>query len=76
MGGKDSRPELLLGTRDLLIPRSLASGPMHGYRIAVRLCQVSEDVLRAGESSLGPALRLLAEFERLAGAKFKVLETS
>ncbi len=51
--------ELLPGTLDLLILRTLTSGPMHGYGIAQRLQQVSEDVLRVGESSLYPALQRL-----------------
>jgi PadR family transcriptional regulator len=51
--------ELLPGTLDLLLLRVLAVGPMHGYGIAQRLKQVSEDVLRVGESSLYPALQRL-----------------
>src|ERR1700732_1120364 len=61
MGRKNSTPELLPGTLDLLILRTLALRPMHGYGIAQRLKQVSDDVLQVGESSLYPALqRLLA----------------
>ncbi len=51
--------ELLPGTLDLLILRTLLSGPMHGYGIALRLQQISDDVLRVGESSLYPALQRL-----------------
>ena len=51
--------ELLPGTVDLLLLRVLAAGPMHGYGIAQRLKQVSDDVLRVGESSLYPALQRL-----------------
>ncbi len=51
--------ELLPGTLDLLILRTLLSGPMHGYGIAQRLQQVSDHVLRVGESSLYPALQRL-----------------
>jgi len=51
--------ELLPGTVDLLLLRVLATGPMHGYGIAQRLRQVSDDVLRVGESSLYPALQRL-----------------
>lgn len=54
-----SSPELLPGTLDLLLLRVLALGPMHGYGIAQRLKQVSEDVLQVGESSLYPALQRL-----------------
>jgi PadR family transcriptional regulator, regulatory protein PadR len=52
-------PDLLPGTLDLLILRTLVRGPMHGYGIADRLRQVSEDVLHVGESSLYPALQRL-----------------
>ena len=52
-------PDLLPGTLDLLILRTLVPGPMHGYGIAQRLKQVSEDVLQVGESSLYPALQRL-----------------
>jgi PadR family transcriptional regulator, regulatory protein PadR len=51
--------ELLPGTLDLLILRTLVRGPMHGYGIAQRLKQLSEDVLQVGESSLYPALQRL-----------------
>jgi PadR family transcriptional regulator PadR len=52
-------PDLLPGTLDLLILRTLAHGSMHGYGIAERLKSVSDDVLRIGESSLYPALQRL-----------------
>jgi PadR family transcriptional regulator, regulatory protein PadR len=57
--GKPDAPELLPGTLDLLILRTLVPGPMHGYGIAQRLRQVSDDVLHVGESSLYPALQRL-----------------
>jgi len=57
--GKNDASELLPGTLDLLILRALMAGPMHGYGIAQRLRQVSEDVLQVGESSLYPALQRL-----------------
>jgi PadR family transcriptional regulator, regulatory protein PadR len=61
MGSKES-PEILPGTLDLLILQTLRGGAMHGYGIAQRLKEVSEDVLQVGESSLYPALqRLLLE---------------
>jgi transcriptional regulator len=52
-------PDLLPGTLDLLILRTLLRGPMHGYGIAERLKQVSREVLQVGESSLYPALQRL-----------------
>lgn len=59
MGRQPKPSELLPGTLDLLILRALAPGPMHGYGIAQRLKQVSDDVLQVGESSLYPALQRL-----------------
>jgi transcriptional regulator len=50
---------LLPGTLDLLILRVLSTGRQHGYGIAQRLQQVSDDVLQVGESSLYPALQRL-----------------
>jgi PadR family transcriptional regulator, regulatory protein PadR len=58
MGTKNA-PELLPGTLDLLILKTLARGAMHGYGIAQRLQDVSDDVLQVGESSLYPALQRL-----------------
>src|SRR5262245_5948385 len=46
----------LHGTLDMLALKVLANGPMHGYGIAVRLQQLSRDVLQVEEGSLYPAL--------------------
>ncbi len=59
MGERGKASELLPGTLDLLILRALAAGAMHGYGIALRLKQVSDEVLQVGESSLYPALQRL-----------------
>jgi PadR family transcriptional regulator PadR len=59
MGAPKQASEILPGTLDLLILRALVPGSMHGYGIASRLKQVSEDVLQVGESSLYPALQRL-----------------
>jgi PadR family transcriptional regulator PadR len=56
MGNSESL-ELLPGTLDLLILKTLAAGPAHGYGIAQRLRAVSDDVFQIGESSLYPALQ-------------------
>jgi PadR family transcriptional regulator PadR len=55
----DSKAELLQGTLDMLILKTLAMEPMHGYGIAVRIQQISKDVLRVNQGSLYPALRRL-----------------
>ena len=51
--------ELLPGTLDLLVLRTLTREPMHGYGIAQRVKTLSKDVLQVGESSLYPALQRL-----------------
>ena len=57
--GTDQSPDLLPGTLDLLILRTLRAGAMHGYGIAQHLKTSSDDVLQVGESSLYPALQRL-----------------
>ena len=52
-------PELLPGTLDLLILKTLLRGRMHGYGIAQHLKTVSGEVLKVGESSLYPGLQRL-----------------
>jgi len=52
-------PELLRGTLDLLILKTLLRGRMHGYGIAQHLKTVSGEVLKVGESSLYPGLQRL-----------------
>ena len=55
-----SRPlDLLQGTLDLLILRTLNLGPMHGWGISQRIQQMSDDVLRVNQGSLYPALQRL-----------------
>jgi transcriptional regulator len=51
--------ELLPGTLEMLILKTLTRGPAHGYAIARHLEQTSSDVLQVGESSLYPALQRL-----------------
>jgi PadR family transcriptional regulator len=53
--------DLLQGTLDLLVLKSLAAGPNHGYGIATRIHHLSEDVLRIEEGSLYPALYRMEE---------------
>jgi PadR family transcriptional regulator, regulatory protein PadR len=48
--------DLLQGTLDLLILRTLALEPMHGWGIALRIQQLSREVLQVGQGSLYPAL--------------------
>ena len=57
----NSKAELLQGTLDLLILKTVALGPVHGYSIAQRIRQVSKDVLQVRQGSLYPALHRLEE---------------
>jgi transcriptional regulator len=59
MATTNTPPDLLRGTVDLLILRTVANGPLHGYAISQRLRVVSGDVLQVGESSLYPSLQRL-----------------
>lgn len=52
----ETRTELLQGTLDMLILKTLTLGPMHGYDIVRRIQQVSDDVLQVEEGSLYPSL--------------------
>jgi transcriptional regulator len=52
-------PDLLPGTVDLLILRTLQAGPLHGWAISERIQHVSEDVLQINQGSLYPALHRL-----------------
>jgi PadR family transcriptional regulator, regulatory protein PadR len=57
-----SKPtDLVQGTLDLLILRSLALEPMHGWAVAQRIRQVSGDVLQVGQGALYPALHKLEQ---------------
>lgn len=53
--------ELLQGTLDMLILKTLELGPRHGYSIAERIEQVSDEILLVEEGSLYPALHRLAK---------------
>ncbi len=56
-----AKPNLLQGTLTMLILRVLAQGALHGYEIANRIQQLSDDVLKVEEGSLYPALYRLEE---------------
>ncbi len=52
-----SRAQLLQGTLDLIVLRTLAAmGPQHGYGLALRIQQVSEDLVQLNQGTLYPAL--------------------
>lgn len=54
-----SVPDILPGTLDLLILRTLQTEPMHGWAISERIQQISQDVLQVNQGSLYPALHRL-----------------
>lgn len=54
-----SQQDVLRGTLDMLILRTLADGPMHGWAISERIQQLSDDVLRVNQGSLYPSLHRL-----------------
>jgi PadR family transcriptional regulator, regulatory protein PadR len=55
------RNDLLPGTLDMLVLKTLTFGPLHGYGIAQHLQEVSRDVLRVEEGSLYPALQRMRQ---------------
>jgi len=65
------KTDLLQGTLDLLILKTLALGPLHGWGIAKRIQQLSDDVLQANQGSLYPALYRM-EDRGLIGADWGV----
>jgi transcriptional regulator len=70
------KSEILQGTLDLLVLKTLDSmGPMHGFGIAVRIQQVSEDLLQLNQGTLYPAL-LRLEQRRWIASKWGVSENN
>ena len=59
MARDDEKSELLRGTLDMLILKTLTVQPMHGYAIAQHIERLSEDVLTVEQGSLYPALERL-----------------
>jgi transcriptional regulator len=57
----ESRLDLLQGTLDLLILRTLVTGPKHGWAVSERIQQISEAVLQVNQGSLYPALHRLEQ---------------
>ena len=71
-----SKIEVLQGTLDLLVLKTLDSmGPMHGFGIALRIQQVSEEMLKLNQGTLYPAL-LRLEQRRWIAAKWGVSENN
>jgi transcriptional regulator len=59
MGLTNTPSDLLPGTLELLVLKTLATGPKHGYAIVEHLRLTSQEILQVGESALYPALQRL-----------------
>jgi transcriptional regulator len=55
------RRDLLPGTLDMLVLKTLSTQPMHGYGVAQHIQRLSQDVLRVEEGSLYPALQRMRQ---------------
>ncbi|MGA2848768.1 MAG: PadR family transcriptional regulator [Terracidiphilus sp.] len=71
---KPTKFDLPQGTLDLLILRVVALGPIHGYAIAQRIQQMSQDALQVQQGSLYPALHRL-EYKKFLAADWRPSET-
>jgi transcriptional regulator len=69
------RPDLLPGTLDMLILKTLTRAPLHGYGIAQSIKRTSDDVLTVEEGSLYPALQRLL-LQGWVKAEWKMTETN
>src|SRR5579863_1949819 len=70
-----AKRDLIQGTLDMLILKTLARGSLHGYAIAVAIEQRSQDELRVEEGALYPALHRL-EVAGLLSSEWKLSETN
>src|ERR1700678_3436856 len=70
-----AKPDLLPGTLDMLILKTLTRAPMHGYGIALAIRRLSDEVLTVEEGSLYPALQRLL-LQGWVNAEWKITETN
>ena len=70
MGRKEKPSDLVQGTLDLLVLKTLRQGPLHGYGIAQRILVTSRNVLEVQQGSLYPALHRL-ERKGLVASEWK-----
>ena len=75
MAGADKQTAIVQGTLHMLILKTLALEPMHGYGIGVRLEQISKGVFQVNAGSLFPALRRL-ERDGLISDDWRVTENN
>src|SRR5580658_753756 len=74
IGTMTKKPDLLPGTLDMLILKTLNRAPLHGYGIALQIKRLSDDVLTVEEGSLYPALQRLL-LQGWVKAEWKMTET-
>ena len=60
-------PDLLHGTLDLLVLKTLSTGPLHGWALAKRIQETSRDVLEVAQGSLYPSLYRLEDDDLIVG---------
>jgi PadR family transcriptional regulator PadR len=70
-----SKPDLMPGTLDLLILKTLTRSPLHGYGIALAIKRLSDEVLTVEEGSLYPALQRLL-LRGCVKAEWKISDTN
>jgi len=70
-----AKPDLMPGTLDLLILKTLTRSPLHGYGIALSIKRLSDDVLTVEEGSLYPALQRLL-LKGWVKAEWRITETN
>lgn len=58
---RPTHQDVLRGTLELLVFKTLALGPMHGWGISQRILQLSDDAFQVGQGSLYPALQRLEQ---------------
>jgi transcriptional regulator len=75
MGAEDKQSGLVQGTLHMLILKTLALEPLHGYGIGVRLEQISKGVFQVNAGSLFPAIRRL-ERDGLITGEWRVTENN
>ena len=70
-----NKPDLLPGTLDMLILKTLARAPLHGYGVALSIKRLSDELLTVEEGSLYPALQRLLK-EELVKAEWGTSSTN
>ena len=72
---KMKKPDALQGTLDLLVLKTLTRQPRHGYGVAARIQQITDDALRVEEGSLYPALHRM-ELAGWIAAEWQIAENN